>query len=320
MKQEKEKMLAKMAYMYYVEGRTQADIAKEFNLYRTTVSRMLTQARQEGIVQIEIKNFDSTLFELESYAKNKYGLTYLEVVPSADSDFEEEQNGDMFSVAAANVIRRVVQENQTIGVSWGATLAKAIGKLEKKQVQNVTFIPLAGGPSHINSQYHVNTLVYELSRKFQGKNVFINASVVQETAQLAEGIMLSKYFSQIRQAWDELDVAIVGIGGPLLSGASQWRDLLNTEDYAVLQENQAVGDCCCRFFDEHGHVIQSDLHRRTIAITLEQIKKVPVSLGIASGKEKAKAILALLRKKYINSLVTDQETLLQILKEDGDEV
>lgn len=49
MKEDKKKLLAKIAYMYYEQEMTQAQIAKELDIYRTTVSRMLSQAKAEGI-------------------------------------------------------------------------------------------------------------------------------------------------------------------------------------------------------------------------------------------------------------------------------
>ena len=61
MKYERKKLLAKLAYLYYIEEKSQSEIATETGIYRTTVSRMLTEAKKEGIVKIEIENFDSKL-------------------------------------------------------------------------------------------------------------------------------------------------------------------------------------------------------------------------------------------------------------------
>lgn len=317
MKEEKQKLLAKVAYLYYIEDKNQAEIAEELGLTRTTISRMLTQARKSGIVQIEIADFDSELFELELYFKRKYQLKHLEVMPASAGSTKEEAD-EKFGALAGHCIRRLAQNNQVIGISWGSTLARAVSKVGKKYLENTLCIPLAGGPSHINARFHVNTLVYELSRNLSGKSLFINASVVQETPQLAQGIIGSKYFQELKENWDKADLAIVGVGGPLSAGESQWRDLLTKKDFEELRNQHAVGECCCRFVDQDGNIIRKNLSHRTVGISLEQLKQVPVSLGIARGKEKSRAILALLRQRYLNSLVTDQETLLQILRDDHD--
>ena len=62
MKSERKRLLAKIAYLYYVEEKSQAEIAVETGIYRTTVSRMLAEAKKEGIVKIEIEAFDTHLF------------------------------------------------------------------------------------------------------------------------------------------------------------------------------------------------------------------------------------------------------------------
>ena len=69
MKDERKKLLAKLAYLYYVEDKSQSQIAAETGIYRTTVSRMLAEAKKEGVVKIEIENFDTRLFHLENYIK-----------------------------------------------------------------------------------------------------------------------------------------------------------------------------------------------------------------------------------------------------------
>ncbi len=71
MKDERKKLLAKLAYLYYVEDKSQSQIAAETGIYRTTVSRMLAEAKKEGVVKIEIENFDTRLFHLENYITQK---------------------------------------------------------------------------------------------------------------------------------------------------------------------------------------------------------------------------------------------------------
>ena len=82
MKDERKKLLAKLAYLYYVEDKSQSQIAAETGIYRTTVSRMLAEAKKEGVVKIEIENFDTRLFRLENYIKQKYGLKAIEIIPN----------------------------------------------------------------------------------------------------------------------------------------------------------------------------------------------------------------------------------------------
>ncbi|WP_321382895.1 sugar-binding transcriptional regulator [uncultured Enterococcus sp.] len=317
MREEKKKLIAKAAYLYYIEEKTQNEIAEELNIYRTTISRMLKQALKEGLVQIQIEGIDSSILSLEQHVKQKYGLKQVELVSVCQDETEAEKD-EQLSLAAAYFIKRNIEPNMTIGVSWGATLGKAINRIENKRVSNTMVVPIVGGPSHVNSQYHVNTLVYELARKLNGQSIFVNATVIQETKQLKDGIFDSKYFEELKEHWQRLDLAIVGIGGLLSFKTSQWRDLLTEEDYEELRLREAVGDCCCRFIDQDGKILTGALDSRTIGLGLKELSKIPHAIGVARGKVKAKAILAMIRKGYIHSLVTDQETILEVLRLDKD--
>lgn len=312
---EKKKLLAKIAYMYYVEEMKQSEISKELGIYRTSVSRMLTQAKKENIVEIKINNFDSEIYELEAKMKQKYGLKQIEIVPTDETDsiYEKEEK---LSKTAANFIRKQIENNSIVGLSWGTSVGNAVNKIEKKQLENTTFLPIVGGPSHINSKYHVNTLVYELAKKFQGESIFVNASVIQESKILADGILNSNYFEELKSYWKRLDTVIVGIGGPLNYKKSRWRDLLTEEDLNDLKLREAIGDCCCCFFDQEGKISKGKLYDRRIGLSLEELPAIPCSIGIARGKVKARSILAVLKKGYINTLMTDQETILELLRID----
>lgn len=317
MHDEKRKLLAKVAYLYYIEDKTQSEISKELNIYRTTISRMLKQAREKGLVKIEIEDYDLSLFSLEMYIKNKYGLKDVVISPTEPNSSEDEKD-DHLAREAAFYLKRIISKNSIVGIAWGSTIRKMTGKLGAVKATDSTFVPLAGGPSNGNSLYHVNTIVYDFARNFGGKSIFINAMVVQETKELRDGIVKSKYFKEIKDYWDKLDIALVGIGGPLSSKASEWRDLLTDEDREDLKLREAIGDCCCQFFDRDGKILKGNLYDRTVSAKLEQLQKIPYSIGVARGKHKSRSIIPALKKKFVNVLITDEDTAIEILKADKD--
>lgn len=317
MNEEKRRLLAKVAYLYYVEGKSQTEISHELSIYRTTISRMIAKAKKDGIVSIDINGYDSHIFALEEYVQSKYGLKRLEIVDNDANDTDEELI-DAISTRAANLVQHLINEKDIVGISWGSTLSKMVAKIDMKTVQDVVFCPLAGGPSHINSEYHVNTLVYEMAKIFHGQSIYINATVVQKNEDVAYGILRSNFFQELLMLWNELDLAIIGIGGDLAHNKSQWRDLLNQEDYDILKKEKAVGEICCRFFNQKGDAVYSQLQKRMIGLTLEQLGRVPKTVAVAYGDSKAHAILATVKRKYVNHLVTDKKTILKMLTIDND--
>lgn len=316
MNDERKRLLAKIAYLHFIEGKSQTKIAADLGIYRTTISRMITKAKEKQIVTIKINDYDTEIFYLEDFIQIKYNLKRVEVID--DRDFEtKEAVKEAIAKRSAELVRHLIQENDNVGISWGSTLSKMVNVLEPKTGKEGTICPLAGGPSNINTKFHVNTLVYEMSRILQGRAIYINSSVIQETQEQAATVFSTKRFQELTDLWDKLDLAIVGIGGTLEDNVSQWRDLLTSRDYQRLSQEHAVGEVCCRFIDQEGNNVYQDLQNRTIGLTLEQLKKVPKSVAVAYGDNKANAILAIIKKKYINHLVTDRKTILKVLALDS---
>lgn len=317
MKNEKNKLLARVAYLYYSENKTQSGIAKILGVYRTTISRMLSQAKKTGIVKINIEGYDVDLLALEEYFRKKYGLLQVDITRNIADETKEEFMYN-FSRSAANFVKNLVDDQQVIGISWGSTLSGMVEQFETRYMEQSVICPLAGGPSQINVKYHVNTLIYELAKKCHAKSSFINATVIQESAEVAKGILEAKYFNETLSLWKKLDVAIVGIGEDLSGENSQWRDLLTSKDIELLRKEHVVGECCCRFFDKSGKLVYPELQARTVGLPLEKLAEVPKSIAIAYGEKKAKALLAMIKKGYINCVVTDEATIHQILRLEND--
>ncbi|WP_076672707.1 sugar-binding transcriptional regulator [Lactiplantibacillus plantarum] len=312
MSHNRRQLLAKVAYLYYERDHTQAQIAKELNIYRTTISRMLKQARQLGIVEIKINDFNSDLFVLEEQLKQRYHLKKA-VVIAGEPHANHQRKEQLLSTEAALYLKQIIKPNNIVGFAWGSILSGMIGQLQHPIQTDATFVPLVGGPSPSNAAYHVNGIVYDAARTFGGHSLFVDAAAVQESKYIRDGILTSNYFRQIRDCWNHLDIALLGIGGPLSNTSSRWRDLLTDTDRELLKERQAIGDCCCTFFDKHGKILTGDLLDRTIAIPLPQLAHVPNSIGISRSLTKAPAILALLKMGVLNTLVTDAETAQRVL-------
>lgn len=76
---------------------------------------------------------------------------------------------------------------------------------------------------------------------------------------------------------------------------------MTNRDLEELKLREAIGDCCCCFYDRYGKIIKGDLSDRTIGIPLDFLKTIPTRLGIARGKVKTRAIHTVLKYRYINS-------------------
>lgn len=306
------RLITKIAYMYYIEGFTQTDISKKLQIYRTTVGRMLVKARKYHIVKISIEGYDTTTFKLEEDLKNKYGLKNVIVVANQTSQSNDDKDKAL-GKAGIQYLTQIIKPGQIIGFSWGKVLRSMADQAKGKTTLNSTFVPLVGGPSAANAEYHVNGIVYDMARKFGGRNVFVDSGAVQESKYVRDSIMSSNYFRDVKSYWNNLDIAFVGIGGPLNGNTSRWRDLLTEDDISLLKDEHAIGDCCCTFYSREGKILKGDLLNRTIAIPLEQLKNVKTTVGIARSFSKVASIDTLINMKILNTLITEEETAQRLL-------
>ena len=81
---------------------------------------------------------------------------------------------------------------------------------------------------------------------------------------------------------------------------------IDYHELEALKQKGAVGDILGQFYTIDGTILDTPLHRRTVAVPLENIQKMHNVIGVAGGEEKADAILGALRGHFINILITDE--------------
>ncbi|MDT3426706.1 DNA-binding transcriptional regulator LsrR (DeoR family) [Paenibacillus forsythiae] len=307
------RLMLKVAQMYYDNDMTQSEISKELGIYRTTISRMLKKIRERGIVKITINYSLSETFNIERQLVERFGLKEAIVVPVAGEDSKAKLK--VMGQACAQLMSRIVQDEDVVGLAWGSSLAEVIHELEEPRESGAVFVPLVGGPSgKLESQYHVNTLVYAASQKFKGTSSLIDVPAILERKETRDQIVESQYFQNISDLWDRVTVAIFGIGSIQMKGSATWNSFYGNELFEELERGQIVGDICSQFFDIDGNLVNTSISERTIAIGLDHLKKTRYAIGVAESPEKADAIIGALRGKYLNVLVTTEETARIILE------
>lgn len=111
-------LIVKVAKLYFEVGMSQAEIAQELDISRSYVSRLLTDAKEQGIVSIAVRDPEETESALEKTIRQHYGLR--KVIVSGGG---LEGNG-VYEVAkdAAKWLNSTVKSGDVIGIGWGRTL------------------------------------------------------------------------------------------------------------------------------------------------------------------------------------------------------
>jgi DNA-binding transcriptional regulator LsrR (DeoR family) len=114
------------------------------------------------------------------------------------------------------------------------------------------------------------------------------------------------------------DIILISIGEASESASLFKMGYLSSGDLRRLIGKGAVGDILCRYFDASGEFIEDDVHDRVIGIPMEVFgDDRKLIIGVAGGAAKVAAIRAALLKKYINVLITDEDTAIELLRPDG---
>src|SRR5699024_3092034 len=195
MDREEERLLYKIAKLYYEEDYTQAEISSRLGIYRTTIGRMLKKARKEGIVKITVQSQLNEQIQLEEEISEHFDMKEVIIVPSSEND--NRSGNEEVGKATTKLLNRVIRDDDTIGSAWGTTLGTTVNQLHDLNSKNVTCVPLVGGPGEMEVDFHVNAIVYKLAQAFNGESHFIDAAAVHQSKETAQEILNSNYMNKI---------------------------------------------------------------------------------------------------------------------------
>lgn len=294
------RLIVKIAQLYYEQEMTQAQIAQTLGIYRTTISRLLKRGRELGIVSIAINyDYNDSLW-LEQQLKLKFGLKEAVVAP------QESETG----LYGAQLVERLLSPEMVIGFGWGRGVSALVEQFSQaSQPHRLMCVPVVGGPAgKLPSRFHVNTLTYSAASRLKAESHLADFPALLDNVTIRNGIMQSQHFKTIAEYWQQLDIALVGIGSPAIRHGANWQAFYGNEQSDDLVAHRVAGDICSRFFDSEGQPVHTAMQEKTLAIELETLRKARYAIGIAYGEEKYAALLGALRGKHINSLVTDRAT------------
>lgn len=300
-----ESVLVRAAWLYYVEDLTQKEIAERLHLSRVKVTRLLKEARDTGVVEFRITKPTAHL-ELEKRLCQDFGLNDAFVVPT-----EEPGEGLRRSLgrAGATFLQDIISPGVRIGLGMGRTLAQIPPFLElERSSDGCIFQEMVGGAGRTDLGFDTYNVSYTLARICGGRTEHIFAPVVTESAEMRDTLMQDPQIAAALKEAAQSDIALIGIGD-----VSDDMLLLQLGDcdegqIARLRQSGAVGDIIGHFFDLEGQPVACAVDDRLVALPLEKLCDIPLTVAVAGGLEKTEAILGALRTGCLAVLITDSAT------------
>lgn len=305
-------LLAEIASMYYLERRSQNEIALEFGYSRSAISRLLTEAELSGVVEHKI-NFPSIRnVELEEKLINRYQLRNAVVVNRGKLSYTQtlhfvgEQGADVFS--------KLTGDDQIISISTGTSIYEVVNALKPCQVTNVKIIQLLGAMG-VKSDPSVDgpELAGSLAKKVHGSYYALNAPMLMDSKNSRDMMLREKSIMSTIELAYKSDIVLAGVGciteEPHDSSVVRM-GYMQAHEFIEIRKQGAVGYTCGWFFNDKGKIIEGQINDRVVAADFRRIREgKAVVLAIAAGERKAPAIKAALEGNLLDILITDSSAV-----------
>ena len=305
---ENARLMTKVARLYHEQGLSQPNISSRLHISQSRVSRLLSKATEVGIVRTTVVNTAGVYAELEDELEKKYAVSEIVIVDTADS---EEQILKSLGSAAAHYLESTLTGGDKIGISsWSATLLSTVEAMRPKVSKGADeVVQVIGGVGESNAQAHAVRLAGRLAEVTGARVSYLPAPGLVSTPEAARALFTNQNISSVLNSVGELTLLLVGIGSiepsKLLKESG---NSLSEKERKELTKLGAVGDVCMRYFDENGKSLKTNLDKRIIGISADQLKKISRRVAVAGGARKHKAIRAALEGGWINVLITDHKT------------
>ncbi|HAT1623499.1 TPA: cytochrome C biogenesis protein CcdA [Klebsiella oxytoca] len=296
------------AWMYYIAGQNQSEIASQLGTSRPVVQRLIAAAKEEGIVSIGLHHPVANCLDYALLLQEKYRLIECNIVPA----FSEESTLDSVSFGCYQLMARYLQDDKEkiIGLGSGLTLKKALQRIDFDS-QNTRCVALISAMDADGQCNYYDDVPLLLTSKIKAKYYQWPAPRYAQTQEEYDMCCTSRLFRSVSAVARQADVIFVGIG-PLGTQSPIFKDgFINQAQMDEVTAQGGIGEIMGRFIDAEGGVVDSEINRMITSYDIRQ-NQCP-RIAVACGEYKRPAILAALKGGWINGLVTDEHTARWLL-------
>ncbi len=307
-------LVVKVAQMYYLDGLKQEDIARQIGISRSLISMILTEAKERGIVEITVRDPFLNDEELSRRLSSHYPRTAFTIIPTSSRDPSARRK--LVAQRAADILARSLKGDEVLGLAWGRTCFELVHAFRAAQEKlNLSIVPLVGGSSQTAPYFQINEMVRLLAERAGGTPYFIHAPALVSGREERDVYLNSSAMQPIRQRWKDMDVVVTAIGALGSEHPDRESYLGELEVQRDVGQRDAAGDICARYFDHRGRFIVDEYYDRVMGVPIEDLKAARTALCMASGVEKADAIVGALKTGVPRQLVMDEPTARAALEQ-----
>jgi len=307
----RELLMIQAAKGYYDLDQTMGDIAGRLGLTRWQVGRLLKDAREQGVVRIEIVPRAQRRPDLESRLQRAYRLHDCVVVTQAGAD-----DGLALEAAAratGQLLAAMKPRPSLVGVSWGRTMAAVAHWLPRGWNDGVEVVLVNGAMNLHAAATRTNTIAETFAQAGRGRATLLPVPAMVGRAETRRVLEQDPVIAGVLDLGRRAPVVCFGLGGMTADSVLVQSGAIAEAEIGRLRDRGAVGDVFGRFIDAQGGIVDPELDARTIGLDVTPVGAGRTAIGVAVGAGKHPVVLAALRARLMSILVTDEQTALMAL-------
>ena len=303
--------LLDVARQYWEEGLDQNEIAARMSYSRSTVSRMLSEARRQGIVKVTVSHPIERLMALEDRLASAFGLKTARV--SEGPTGHETGLRPEVARSAAELLIENCGPHSVIAVSNGRAVGAVVHHLPEKVWPASTVVSMLGSVGESLQLDDGPDICRTMAMRLGGRYRSLTVPLVFDSMSLAQKVRNEDQIATTLELASRSDVALTGIGAVGTSASPLLRRWMTPAVVRECLEHDVVAHLCGHHLDSRGRHVETSLCGRTVCLDPSRLSQIPLVIGVAAGMDKVSAIRAVLQGGYLSALVTDETTARALL-------
>lgn len=303
--------------MYYHLNLTTAEIGNQLGMARPTVSRLLTWARNNGLVEFRIVDHSQQQLRLETRLEETWGVRDVKVVPSHPDATRGEQEAAVARFSA-HYLNSIVADSTVIAIAWGATIGRIAANLIPRPLPDVTVVQLTGSGNNDGGHGVTDAadIIGTFARNYHGSGLLLPIPAYFDDPATKEAMFRERVVQRVRSLASRADIVLYSIGTPDANSYIYRAGYVEDAELTRMRADGVVGDIATVFFRADGSAAGIDMNRRSTGPDLNSLRDHPYSVCVVAGASKLEALRGALRGGYMNTLIIDEGTARRLA--DGD--
>ena len=307
-------LAARAAWLSYIGGHTQSEIAARLQVSPAKAHRLIAQALDQGLVKVFVEGAPEECLELETELAQAFGLRSCHVAPDLNDENTSQPQASFAAVgaSAARFLHGLIEQSgpTMIGVGKGRSLAAMVENLPTISRPDIRFVSVSGSLTR-NLSANPYDVVHKLVEKTGGEGYFLPVPYIAASVEEKRTLLAQSSVQDLLDLARQADVYIIGIG--TIEGDAHVRQvgMVSEDEWHELHGLGAVGDVMGSFVNTEGTPVKSEVNQHSVGLHIDDLRDHPV-VAVVGGDSKGDAVMGALNTGIITDLILGERSARHI--------